>query len=64
MLYECENCGNEFIAAEKAQAKLVQSAERCCFCNSPYVEKISKPNADVELYFCKKCRCYMGIEQK
>jgi len=63
MLYECKKCTNEFFAVEKAQSKLVKSADKCFFCNSKYVEKISKPNADVDLYFCKKCRCYMGVQQ-
>ena len=60
---KCEKCGNEFIAAEKAQAKLVKSAERCFNCKSTYIEKISRPGADIELYFCKQCRYYMGIEK-
>lgn len=63
MLYECEKCGKEFIAQEKATATLVKSAEKCTNCNSTHIEKISRPNADLELYFCKQCRCYMGIEK-
>lgn len=61
---KCEKCSNEFIAAEKAQAKLVKSADKCYFCNSKNIEKISKPNADINLYFCKQCRCYIGIVNK
>ena len=63
MLYECEKCKNQFIAAEKAQAKLVKTKpEKCIMCNSRNVIKISKSDADLELYFCKQCRCYMGVE--
>ena len=61
MLYECKNCEKEFIAQEKARAILVESVEKCANCGSTHIEKISKPNTDLELYFCKQCRCYIGI---
>jgi len=63
MKFVCEKCGNEFLAKEKAQAKFVKSAEKCVYCNSKNIKKISRPNADIELYFCNQCHCYMGIKQ-
>ena len=64
MMYLCEKCGKEFLAAERAQATLVNSTpERCVHCNSPNIELISKPDADIDLYFCNQCRCYMGLEK-
>jgi len=63
MKYVCEKCGNEFIAAEKAQATLVDSVDKCSNCGSKHIEKTSKPNADIDLYFCKQCRCWMGVER-
>ena len=62
MLYECEKCGKEFIAAEKAQATIVKDASKCVQCGSKHIEKISHENADIALYFCKQCRCWMGVE--
>ena len=64
MMYLCEKCGEEFLAAEKAQATLVDhTPERCVHCNSPNIELTLKPDADIDLYFCKQCRCYMGVER-
>ena len=61
MRYECENCGKRFLADERAKAKLVSSAERCFRCNSRNIALISKPDADIDLYFCRQCHCYMRI---
>ena len=62
MRYECEKCANEFLAAEKAQATLIDTVpDRCVHCGSPRIEMVSKPNADIDLYFCKQCRCWMGM---
>ena len=55
-------CGNEFLTEETGMAKTVDKADRCFNCNSPRVVKVSKPDADIVLYFCEKCHCYMGIE--
>ena len=53
MLYQCEKCEREFIAAEKAQATLVKNITKCVHCGSKHLEKMSHENADLELYFCK-----------
>jgi transposase-like protein len=62
MLFKCEKCGQIFEAEEKGRAELVESTDRCFNCQSKNVFKVSKPNADIELYFCKQCHCYMGIK--
>ena len=64
MKYRCGKCGREFEAEEIGLAKIVEKANRCFNCNSPKISLISKPDADINLYFCEKCHCYMGIEKK
>ena len=65
MMYRCEKCWKEFLAAEKAQATLIDKpVERCVHCGSPRIKQMSMPDADINLYFCKQCRCWMGVEPK
>lgn len=61
-LFQCGKCGKKFFATRRAQATLVKSVNKCPTCNSTYIEKVSKPNADIELYQCKKCLSYLGIK--
>jgi hypothetical protein len=61
MRFICEKCGVEFIAEEKARVKVVNSAEKCFNCKSKFIENISKPDADIDLFQCKQCHCYMGL---
>jgi len=60
--YLCKNCKREFLVEEGFKARLVKSVERCVFCQSKRkIEKVSKPDADLELYRCGQCGGYMGI---
>ena len=62
MQYQCEKCGGEFLAAEEAQATLVEGIPtQCAQCGSSHIELVSEPDADIDLYFCKQCRCWMGL---
>ena len=63
MKYKCIKCGKEFEAEEIARAKIVDDVDRCFNCNSQKISLISKPDADINLYFCEKCHCYMGVEK-
>ena len=60
--YKCSMCDKEFLAEEDAKSKFVTSANKCFNCQSGNVEKISREGADIELYMCKQCHAYMGIE--
>lgn len=62
--YKCEKCRQEFIAEGISETKYTNNVERCCFCKSKNIRKISCKDADVELYWCKQCNSYMGIENK
>lgn len=60
---ECETCREEFFAVEKAHAEQVDGpVYKCVHCEGPHITKISKPNIDIDLYFCEQCRSYMGVE--
>jgi transposase-like protein len=62
--YRCLKCNKEFLAEEGVKSKYVVSAEKCYYCQSRNVEKISREGADIELFICKQCHAYMAIEQK
>ncbi len=63
MQYECLKCGNEFIAKEYGKAKFVSSVKKCYNCGSQNIVLISKPDADIELHFCRQCHCYLAIKE-
>jgi len=62
MVYVCKKCGKEFIAHEKAQVKIVSSVDKCYFCRSGRLTKTSEPDADIELYYCNMCHCYIVLK--
>lgn len=62
--YKCLQCNELLLAEEEAGSKYVKSAEKCFNCQSRNIEKISKEGADLELFRCKQCSGYMGIEQQ
>ena len=62
MKYKCKKCGREFLAEEVAHAQLADRAESCFNCNSMKFILVSKPRADIELYYCSKCHCFIGVE--
>lgn len=59
--YRCEKCGNKFLVEEAKKTRYVSIADKCIHCNSPDIERISKPDADIELFRCRKCNAYMAI---
>lgn len=59
--YRCKKCGNKFLVEEAKRARYVRSADRCAHCNSPNIEQTSQPDADIELFRCRKCNAYMAI---
>ncbi len=59
--HKCPECGLDY-NEHNIEVSIVESVEKCANCNSIHIEKISKPNADLKLYFCKQCRCYMGVD--
>lgn len=61
--YRCSKCNKEFIAEERTKSRYVLDADRCCNCRSKNVERVSKEEADIELYRCKQCNTYMGIKK-
>ena len=62
--YKCLKCEKEFLVEEGAKSKYVKSAGKCSNCGSGNVEKVSREGADIELFMCKQCHAYMGIEQQ
>lgn len=62
--YKCLKCGKEFLTEEGVKSKYVNSVKKCFNCQSGNIEKISREGADIELFMCKQCHAYMGIEQK
>jgi len=62
--YKCLNCSEEFLAEEGGGSRYVTSAKKCFNCQSGNTEKISREGADLELWRCKQCNAYMGIEQQ
>ena len=59
--YSCEKCGNEFLVEEAKKARYVKNADKCVHCNSSDIEQTSKPDADIQLFRCRKCNAYMAI---
>jgi hypothetical protein len=59
--YRCRKCKNEFLAEEARGARLVESTTICVFCKSDKIEKTSVPGADLEIWRCRRCNGYMGI---
>lgn len=59
--YRCERCSKEFLVEEAKKTRYVKSADRCVHCNSQDVEQTSKPDADIQLFCCRKCNAYMAI---
>ena len=60
--YRCEKCNKEFLANEAKGIKLVDNADKCIYCTSRNIEKISKEGADLELFRCKQCNGFMGLK--
>ena len=59
--YQCQKCQAQFLVEEAKGARVVSSVERCVGCGSTRMEKTSSSGADIEIYRCKQCNCYMAI---
>ena len=60
--YRCEKCSREFLVEEAKRSRYVKTAERCVHCGSQDVEQTSKPDADLEIYRCRRCNTFMAID--
>ena len=61
--YQCEKCGEIFLSEDWRRSKLSKTRGRCAACNSRRVEKISKADADIELWVCLQCGSYTGVSR-
>lgn len=61
--YRCRRCSTEFLVEEAKGSKYVSNPSQCVHCGSERVEKISKEDADLELWICRQCNGFMGVQE-